>query len=676
MTKLSLILLSLVLYSSCAFGQMKYSSSNKKAVALFEEGMNQPRLDPSKKAYITGLDFLKKAIEKDPKFWEAYLLGAEFAEYAGDFPTAISMYQSALAINPEHSSTGSTFFFLGSLQFETGAYEESISNLTRYLRGNNVNPAMANKANTLLQSAQFAKASLAKPVSFQPINLGPGVNTADPEYFPTITVDGGTLLFTRLIKDARIAANSKEEESRRGRQEDFYVSQLSDKGSWMKATPMPQNINTEQNEGAPSIAADGRTLIFVACPDYTGQSYGDNRSGKGSCDLFVTKKLGSRWSNPVNLPGFVNTNNWESQPSLSSDGKTLYFIRATYDKNGTRNSDIYYSILGDDGLWSKGIRLPDHINTPDQEESVLIHPDGKTLYFASRGHVGMGGLDLYVTRKDDAGNWSKPENLGYPINTAYDENSLLVSADGDIAFFASNREGGFGDLDIYYFEMPEHLKPTKTIYFKGLVYDAKTKEPLPGKFQLIDLSTGKEVIKSDADAVNGEFMISLPLKKEYALNVNYKGYNFFSKNFNMVLDNEADAFVMDVPMVKLGQGSSVLRNVFFDLAKTSLRPESNIELDKLKEYLLENPSFHLELSGHTDTRGDATENQKLSEGRAISVKNYLVSKGIAANRITALGKGESQPIHSDAYILGLKSEQEKENAHQENRRTEYLFIPK
>ncbi|MFM8242796.1 MAG: TolB family protein, partial [Crocinitomicaceae bacterium] len=219
-------------------------------------------------------------------------------------------------------------------------------------------------------------------------------------------------------------------------QEDFFYSNFVE-NEWTKSIALPKNINTENNEGAPSIAPDGKGLIFVGCSDASGQYYGPNRTGKGSCDLFFTKKIGARWTDPVNLPGKINSANWETQPSLSADGKTLYFIRGVRGKDGKRNADIYVSFLQNDGTWGEARPLPNHVNTPQAEESVHIHPDGKTLYFASRGHIGMGGSDLYVTRLDENGNWSKPENLGYPINTLYDENSLMVSPTGEIAYFAS-----------------------------------------------------------------------------------------------------------------------------------------------------------------------------------------------------------------------------------------------
>lgn len=664
-----LILLHVILFASC--GSAQYSVSNSKAVKLFEEGQKAPSLsiDPQTHLpnYKGGLVSLKKAIEKEPNFWEAHLLAAEFSEYIHDYEGAIYHYEQTLRIHPNHTATGSTYFYLANSQYTVGDYESAIRNIDIYVRNKNANPEMVNQAYTIRASCEFAANSMKNPQDFNPINVGAGINTKDPEYFPTITVDGKTILFTRRIQDNRTTA---------GMQEDFYVSTLSDDYIWQTAIPMPPNVNTVNNEGAPTIAADGRSLIFVACPDETGKNYGENRYGKGSCDLFYTKKLGSRWMDPINLMGNVNSFLWESQPSLSADGKTLYFVRRVNKRGEQPDSDIFVSYLEQDGTWGTAERLPATINTPMMEESVLIHPDGKTLYFASRGHVGIGGSDLFVSRMDATGNWGKPQNLGYPINTRYDENSLMVSPEGDIAFFASDREGGFGDLDIYYFKMPEHLRPTKTLYFEGVVYDITTRNPIPGKFQLVDLKTGAEVIVSEADKLTGEFMVSLPLNKEYALNVSYPGYTFFSQNFNMTNPEGLEAIHMDVPMVPITNDliGTTLKNVFFDLNKATLRPESYVELNKLVDFLAQNPNVKIEIGGHTDTRGDAKENQLLSENRAKSVVNYLISKGIDGARVQSKGYGESKPIISDEKIATISSENEKEKAHQENRRTEYKII--
>lgn len=664
------IFFSLVLISSCSTAQTGYSTTNKKAIKLFEDGQQAPnKIDPAtnRPDYRTGIELMDKAIEKDPKFWEAHMLAGEFSEIIGDYATAIGHYEAALSINPNHSPTGSTYFYLANLQQAIGDYDNAIKNIDIYVRNRNANPDLVRQGYSIQESCKFALESIRNPQKFNPINIGPGINTKDPEYFPTITVDGKMLLFTRRIDDDRTVYKQ---------QEDFYVSLL-EKNIWGKAVPMPVNINTTMNEGAPTISADGRSLIFVACSDdvTNNQEYGEGRTGKGSCDMFYTHRNGSRWLDPVNLPGSVNTGLWESQPSLSADGKTLYFIRRVSKKGEPVDSDIFVTRLLDNGQWSTAERLPRNINTYMEEESVLIHPDGKTLYFASRGHVGMGGSDIYMSKLNADGTWSNPENLGYPINTKYDENSLLVAADGEIAFFASDREGGYGDLDIYYFEMPEEFRPTKTLYFDGIVFDATDKKPIPGKFQLIDLKTGKEVIFSEADKITGEFLVSLPLNQDYALNVTYPGYNFFSKNFNMTAKDGLESIHMDVPMIPItSEGPTLLANVFFDLGKSTLRPESNIELNKLYEFLVKNPTLKIEIGGHTDTRGDDKANLTLSNDRAKAVYDYVVAKGIDPKRMTYKGYGETKTIVSDAEIAKLASEEAKEAAHQSNRRTEYKII--
>ena len=663
-----IIALSFLLFVSCSSSQ--YSTSNRKAIKLFEQGKDAPSLsiDPLTNTpnYKEGIRLMNQALDKDAMFWEAHMFAGEFSEIIGDLETAIDHYKSAIEINPQHTRTGSTYFYLANLQQAVGSYQDAIKNIEIFTKFKNANPDLLVKARAIKDACLFAIESMKNPNDFNPINIGPGINTSDPEYFPTITVDGETILFTRRIKDGRVYGPVKE-------QEDFYVSQLSNQNIWQTAVPMPENVNTVNNEGAPTIAADGRSLVFVACPDATGTNYGSNRNGKGSCDLFFSKKLGTRWTDPINLPGNVNSYHWETQPSLSSDGKTMYFIRGIRNRNQSRNSDIYVTRKDQNGNWGTAQKLPEHINTPAQEESVLIHPDGRTLYFASRGHIGMGGSDLFVTRLSEDGTWSSPKNLGYPINTKYDENSLMVAPDGEIAFFASDREGGFGDLDIYYFVMPEEFRPTRTLYFEGIVFDITNHKPIPGKFQLIDLETGKEVVYSEADDLTGEFIVSLPTNKKYALNVTYPGYAFFSENFDMKNPEGLEAIHMDVPLVPLeSEHPILLANIFFDLGMSTLRPESFIELDKLVSFLEENPTVKVEIGGHTDSRG--SNNKVLSENRAKAVYNYCLDKKISQERLTSKGYGSSQPVFDDNYIANLTSDKQKQTAHQANRRTEYKII--
>lgn len=659
-----------LLLNGCATAQMGYGTKNKKAIKLFEEARQAPsqnyNIETGMPDYQAGIDLLIKALDKDNDFLEAHQLIGDFYRRIGQSKEAVYHFKRALEISPSANLNGLLYVDIGALQMRNKEYDDALKYFDMALNMNDraVSDQVKNMASQMKEDAVFAMEALKNPKNIEPINIGPGINTEHPEYFPTLTVDGQTMLFTRELPN--------NDNSPRG-QEDFFVSQLSEKNIWMKATPMPRNINTSNNEGAPTISADGRTLVFVACSDRTGVNYGSGREGKGSCDLFVTKRLGKRWVDPVNLPGKVNTYTWETQPSLSADGKTLYFIRRV-GRTGSKRSDIFKSTLQEDGTWGQAEPLPMNINTPNEETSVLIHPDGQTLYFSSNGHVGMGGIDIYMSRKDPLGNWGDPINLGYPINTENNENSLLVGPDGEVAFFASDRPGGYGDLDIYYFILPEEYRPIKTIHFEGIVYDATTNKPLKGKFELIDLSTGEQVVQSTSDPVTGEFMVALPTGREYALNVSYPGYSFFSKNFNMTAEGDK-AIRMDVPMIPLTNDKPILlANVFFDLGKSTLRKESFVELNKLYDFLTENKEVKIEIGGHTDTRGDDQDNMELSQNRAKAVYDYLVNKGVDASRLSHKGYGETKPINTDEEIEKLASDSQKEAAHQENRRTEYKIL--
>jgi outer membrane protein OmpA-like peptidoglycan-associated protein len=671
--RLSLLSTLLVVLSlnACAQATFPYSTENKKAIKLFEQAQQAPtaQRNPQTGApnYDAGVALLDQALSKDSNFWEAALLKAEFLDYQRKYAEAAKYYQRALNIDPSHSISGSTYFYLAACLITIGEYEEALKNINRFLQNPNAKENLVNQAYQMRACAEFSINAMAEPVEFKPVNAGEGINTILPEYYPTLTVDGQVLLFTR-----RLPMSEPLDE-----QEDFYVSQFDDKTkTWKPAKAMPPNINTSWNEGAPTISGDGKKIIFVACTDNSGVNYGANRTGKGSCDLFITEKIGNQWTNPINLPGGVNTSNWETQPSLSADGKTLYFIRAIRSREGRSNSDIYVSELQSNGLWTEATRLSNTINSSQNEESVQIHPDGKTLYFASRGHVGLGGSDLFVSQLNEQGQWSKPVNLGYPINTRFDENSLLVSAQGNIAFFASDREGGYGKLDIYWFNLPESLQATKTFYFEGLAFDAVTTQKLQANVQLTDLTSGKEVYNGQTDIQDGKIVLPLPINRSYAVLVNKQGYLPFSLNFDLTLKENAQSYHLDMPLNPINSKvENVLNNVFFDLAKATLRPESRIELMNLANYLKANPSLKIEVQGHTDSQGDAQKNMILSEQRAKAVYDFLLKEGITAERINYRGFGSLKPVITDVQIAALTTDAQKAAAHQKNRRTTYTIMP-
>jgi outer membrane protein OmpA-like peptidoglycan-associated protein len=626
----------------------KYTSTNKKAISAFESAIKLYQSNQLEKAK----EELAKAIQKDPVFIEPHLLLADILQEQRQLQKSIDEYIKGIEINPRFNLNN--FFNLAQLEIKVGKYAEAKQDYERFLTKASMNPDSKDIAEMQLKNCIFAIEAKKHPVQFEPKNMGEGINSIYSEYFPAVTADDQTFLFTRNNRTEQIAT-----------QEDFMVSKKVN-GIWQKAFLLPgAGINTPGNEGAPSLSVDGQVLFFTVCQDNAG-SFGPARKGYGGCDIFYTQKVGDAWSKPYNLGPVVNTSFRETQPSFSSDGKSLYFV--SNRPGGMGEHDIYVSTLKDDGSWGAPVNLGSKVNSKGNEQSVFIHPDGKTLYFSTDGRVGMGGADIYVVRKNDKGEWGAPVNLGYPLNTYGDENSLLVGASGDIAYFASDREGGIGGLDLYQFDLYKEARPDLITYFKGRVYDAKTKAPLGAHFELIDLATGKSMIVSDANAGNGEFLVTLPVDKDYALNVTQPGYLFYSENFALKeLTDKTKPFLMDVPMQPIDTGSFIeLKNVFFETAKFDLKPESKAELNKLVAFLNQNKTMRGELSGHTDNVGDKKMNLTLSLNRAKTVYDYLIANGIDAKRLTYKGYGDTRPkVKNDTDINRAM-----------NRRTEFKVIGK
>lgn len=641
-----LLLVTHLLGFSFVFSQPAYTSKNKKAIGFYEDAINYANArdgENSKSALL-------KAIEKDPLFVEAHMMLAYIYSDLNQADKAVEEMKRAIEINPAFSSVN--FFSLAKFQFAMGSYKEARKNLDTFLQKPSENPDINREAKLLSLNCDFAEYAVAHPVPFNPVNAGPGLNSKYDEYFPSITADEQMFLFTRRLPDAN---------TQMGFQEDFYVSNKAD-GKWGQAYGIGPKINSQSNEGAPCLSPDGEILFFVACEGDFG--YGAGRQGFGSCDIFYSNKNGNDWTKPQNLGAPVNTKWWETQPSFSSDGKTLYFVRGSVNAKGERETDICMSTLKAGGKWTAPVKLGKNINSPGSEESVFIHPDNQTLYFSSDGHPGMGGLDIFMSRRQPNGEWGEAVNLGYPINTSSDENSLLVTRDGKIAYFASDRKGGMGGLDIYGFELYESAQPGKTIYVKGKVFDAVTKLPLEADIDVVDLQSGNSVLKAVSNK-KGEFLICLPVNVNYAFNASKTGYLFYSENYSLVEKKDYQPISVSIPLSPITHDIPViLRNVFFETNKYNLKDESKTELNKLVEFLVKNPTFKIELSGHTDNVGDKKSNQVLSENRARSVSEYLSANGIAKERLTHKGYGDTKPV----------VENDSDEHRQMNRRTEFRIV--
>lgn len=648
LTSLFTLLLSCLLFSCTLPIQAQTTSSDKKAIKLFEEaqGYYQALLLESAKSSLL------KAIERDPKFVEAHTLLAYVYIDSRENEKAKQSFETAISFNP--TLIPNNLFFLARIELYEGNYEKAEKLYRQFITIPQAPIKQVRESEKQLDNIAFALQAIQNPYPFEPINMGPNINSELSEYFPSITVDEKMLLFTRRLPEPG---------SPMGYNEDFFVSQKVG-GEWQKAVNIGPPITTKMNEGAPSLAANGQLMIFAACE--IADDYGQGREGKGSCDLFYSVQNDQQWTRPINLGSTVNTGNWETQPSFSADGKSLYFIKGKRGVKGFQDGNIFITQLEGSGGWSKPVPLNNNINTLGNEESVLIHPDGQTLYFSSDGHPGMGGLDIFMSKRDKNGEWGPAVNLGYPINSHRNENSLLVSPNGKIAFFASDREGGLGELDLYQFDLPKEFAPNKITYFAGKIFDQKTNKPLGARFELIDLETEEIVVEAFSNNLNGEFLVTLPTGKNYALNASKSGYLFYSENFSLENYTEDKPFIQNVPLRPIAEGEKIiLKNIFFETAKYDLKSQSKAELNKLVAFLRKNENLKIEISGHTDNTGSTSSNLLLSQNRAKAVRSYLINTGnISADRLTSKGFGSSQPI----------ADNETEEGKAKNRRTEFQII--
>lgn len=608
---------------------------NKQAIPFFNTAMEKAQEGNVFEAIV----WAKKAIEYDERYLDAYLLLAGFYKDVKKYNESIVAYEKAFSID-------SVFAFDYKLAYSIsfagkGEFEKALQMVKNLLAAPRIHPRTRSNAEARKLNYEFAvnyaKINPDRNYVFAPQNMGDAINTVESEYFPSMTIDNKEFVFTRRLKNSN---------------EDFFLSRSTEKG-WEKASAIDGDVNTEMNEGAQNISQDGQWLVFTGC---------DRRDGFGGCDIYFSYLTNKGWSEAINLGPKVNSGQWDSQPSLSPDKRQLYF--ASKRPGGLGGSDIYVSTLLPSGRWSDPENMGPTINTAGDDQSPFIHADNQTLYFTSNGHPGYGDADLYFVRKGPTGIWGKILNLGYPINTINQEATLFIAADGKTAYYSSDKEDSKGAIDIYSFELREDVRPIKTLYVKGQVFDTKTKQGVPSSVELIDLSTKELLSKLQTDE-KGNYLITLPVGKDYAFNVNRKGYLFYSGNFSLKQQSPDSIYEKNIPLQPLEVNAAVvLNNVFFDINKFDLKTESQVELDKLLQLLIDNPTIKMEIGGHTDNIGKPADNLTLSNNRAKAVVNYIVSKGIPALRLSAKGYGETKPVADNKTDTGRTL----------NRRTEMKVI--
>lgn len=582
--------------------------------------------------------YCDNAISEDTAFVLPYILKGDILSDLEDWHKAAESYEKAIEVSPEYDPF--LYFVAGNAYFGLEDYVKAIEYYTQYLKEKDIADPRKKFIAKRLDVCMFRRYAYANPVEFIPIKLDTAVNTYNDEYINSLSTDAREILFTR-----KTPLNPEKTDFL---EQVHFASKLDT--SWGDVIGVDEFLNDFGNIGAATFSPDGQYLVFTGC-----QAPGSF----GSCDLYMSRKVGDTYSLPINLGSVVNTGSWESQPSLSSDGKSLYFSSIRHGTKG--GSDIWVSERQNDGSWSKPGNLGIMINTDEDEMAPIIHQDGKTLYFSSEGHTGMGGYDLFMSKKDTSGYWTAPVNLGYPINTRGDEINLILNVTGEKAFISSKTKDETG-YDIYEFDPPKDIRPEQVTYLEGKVYDSISGKPLEAFFELIDLESGEVVIQSRSNPVNGEFLVCLPLHYKYALNVSKRGYLFYSDHFEL---DTTVSIKKNIPLQIIQANSTVvLNNIFFDTDKYDLKPESISELDLLYYFMEQNPSVCIEIGGHTDSIGTAAYNKNLSLKRAGSVKIYLAKKGIFPDRLITKGYGFEKPIASN----------EEEEGRAMNRRTEIRVV--
>jgi outer membrane protein OmpA-like peptidoglycan-associated protein len=624
----------ILVLSASSIAQYDRSKINPKAVDAYNRAMLRTQDD----TFDEAIRLFKEAIRIDTNYVDAYLSLAGVYGDMKDYENSILYYEKAFSLDSNQTFTRNAYAInLAGL----GKFDKALDVVIDLLKRNDLSEktkkAAEYRKKTYQFAVDFAKAHASENYVFAPQNLGDSVNTAESEYFPSISIEGDKLIFTRRLN---------------GRNEDFFGT-IRDKNGWRKALPLKGGINTPMNEGAQNLSQDGNWLFFTGCyrPD-----------GFGSCDIYMSYLTDNGWSEPFNLGGNINTDQWESEPSISPDKRDIYF--ASRRPGGYGGSDIYVSHLLPNGTWSKAQNLGPDINTSGDESEPFIHADNQTLYFVSNGLPGYGDADIFLVRKDNNGKWGQPENLGYPINTINTDGTMIIASDGVTTYFSSNRSDSRGANDIYTFQMRPGMRPYKTLWIKGKVFDKKTNAALPSTVELIDLATKQTISKVQTDET-GNYLITLPVGKDYAFNVNRRGYLFYSDNYSLKEKSPDSTYEKNIPLQPIEVNASiVLKNIFFDFNKYDLKSESQVELDKLVQLMQDNPTVKIQIEGHTDNIGKAADNLKLSENRAKAVVIYLVSKNISITRLIAKGFGATKAIADNNTEEG--------RAH--NRRTELKVV--
>ena len=617
--RLVFIVFALVFLLGTTLAQGIYSTNSKKAIKYYEESEHYM----ARRQYLEVINLLELALDKDIRFTEAHLRMAFCYKLLNNIEGQKKHLEDVIKYTNTPERYLNVHYSLGEAYFLTQEYDKALRILNDFLMYQGINQRLKPEAEWLITNIYFAKEAIMNPLEISPVKLPEIINAGPLQYFPVLTGDEEQILFTK-----RQGAHPRYDEN-------IYASKKDENGNWIPPYSLSANINTASNEGTCTISADGKVLIFTSC---------QGRGSFGSCDLYISYREGKDWTRPINLGPNVNSKFWDSQPSLSADGRKLYFVSERPGGRGGR--DIWVSQRDESDAWESAVNLGPSINTSRDEVSPFIHVNGQTLYFASKGYPGLGGYDLFYSEFSN-NVWSEPKNLGYPVNTPQDQISLFVTTSGERAYYSldSYDQTGLPLSMIYYFDIPPEISVSnRSFYVKGTILDDETRQPLKARVELRDVNKNELISVVSSDSVLGEYMMILTEGTEYALYVERPGYIFESRNFNLPQGSEQKPVIMDFLLRKSESGAvTTLNNIFFETDSYALLDRSKTELDKVVEFLNNSHDMKIEISGHTDDVGTEAYNEELSMNRAEAVYLYLLDKGILEESMTYQGYGESRP---------------------------------
>lgn len=597
----------------------------------------------------TAIDLFEKAVIANTEYADAWnYLGLAYVKM-GMYTQAVNAFEKLESIDFNyfpwyHFEAANSYIQLNRFdeaRSSINKFKEKFPNTPKYA----IYHHMAKSREEYIKQSPVIRAQVSEMSTPVPISQ---VNSMYGDYTPQVNPTGTRLYFTSVRKGG--FDHQKDTINGMNWGEDIYFSTLID-SSWSAPQLLPEPLNSMGDDFGSSFTGDGQLMVYVKC---------DDDEGIGNCDLYITQLNGTQWTVPQNMGNVVNSNMWDSQPTISSDGTRIIF--ASTRQGGYGGMDLYMTQKNHLGDWGVPQNLGSTVNTPFNENGPYLAPDGKTLYYASTGHPGYGGTDIFSSTFEE-NRWSRPLNLGAPLNSEGDDTQFTISAAGK-AYFASSRLDP-NNYDLFEVELPDYLKPKPTIIIQGVVTNAKTTDPVGAVVLIEDINSGELLAVNKSNSVSGEYLVVLPAGRNYSVSTTSEGFFFYSESFEIPKDTSYAEITMDIALEPIEKGTKVvLNNIFFESGRAELKPISYVELNKAVDLLEKNPTMVIEIGGHTDNLGSDELNLKLSQSRADAVRDYMILAGIDQARIRSKGYGESTPIEDNSTEEGRAA----------NRRTEFEIV--